>query len=184
MPVIVEAPHPLGVAVHNAIQSDLTGAISNPLRLRDTLTFDYAFIIISSQLNPVRVKIENGSRKHRLRAWCPDSRWRHDGLRANRLRTVNRCWRDCWPSMYVLREEKFSNATKYRALIPSPDGFGGYRVQTRQSYGVELALLASIVLGGSSIPRAIRLRKPVPVVLSLISVFGLYTFGNAFRKTQ
>ncbi|KAI1203075.1 transmembrane proteins 14C-domain-containing protein [Nemania serpens] len=62
-------------------------------------------------------------------------------------------------------------------------GLGGYRIQTRQSYGIELALLASIVLGGSSIPRAIRLGKPVPTVLSLISVFGLYTFGNAFRKT-
>ncbi|KAI3328994.1 transmembrane proteins 14C-domain-containing protein [Xylariaceae sp. AK1471] len=62
-------------------------------------------------------------------------------------------------------------------------GLGGYRQQTRQPYGVELALLASVILGGSSIPRAIRLRKPVPTVLSLISVFGLYTFGNAFRKT-
>ncbi|KAJ8110454.1 hypothetical protein ONZ43_g5865 [Nemania bipapillata] len=62
-------------------------------------------------------------------------------------------------------------------------GLGGYRLQTRQPYGTELALLASVVLGGSSIPRAIRLRKPVPTVLSLISVFGLYTFGNAFRKT-
>ncbi|KAI0878932.1 transmembrane proteins 14C-domain-containing protein [Hypoxylon argillaceum] len=62
-------------------------------------------------------------------------------------------------------------------------GLGGYRLQTRQPYGIELALLASVVLGGSSIPRAIRLRKPVPTVLSLISAFGLYTFGNAFRKT-
>ncbi|KAI1120913.1 transmembrane proteins 14C-domain-containing protein [Nemania abortiva] len=62
-------------------------------------------------------------------------------------------------------------------------GLGGYRIQNRQPYGVELTLLASIVLGGSSIPRAIRLRKPVPTVLSVISVFGLYTFGNAFRKT-
>ncbi|KAI0512539.1 transmembrane proteins 14C-domain-containing protein [Xylaria bambusicola] len=62
-------------------------------------------------------------------------------------------------------------------------GLGGYRLQTRQPYGVELALLASVVLGGSSIPRAIRLRKPVPVVLSLISTFGLLTYGNAFRKT-
>ncbi|KAJ3555689.1 hypothetical protein NPX13_g10304 [Xylaria arbuscula] len=62
-------------------------------------------------------------------------------------------------------------------------GLGGYRLQTRQPYGVELALLASVVLGGSSIPRAIRLRKPVPAVLSLISTFGLLTFGNAFRKS-
>ncbi|KAI0966374.1 transmembrane proteins 14C-domain-containing protein [Xylaria arbuscula] len=62
-------------------------------------------------------------------------------------------------------------------------GLGGYRLQNRQPYGIELALLASVVLGGSSIPRAIRLRKPVPTVLSLISTFGLLTFGNAFRKT-
>ncbi|TGJ87775.1 hypothetical protein E0Z10_g973 [Xylaria hypoxylon] len=62
-------------------------------------------------------------------------------------------------------------------------GLGGYRVQNRQPYGVELALLASVILGGSSIPRALRLRKPVPTVLSLISIFGLYTFGDAFRKT-
>lgn len=63
------------------------------------------------------------------------------------------------------------------------DGLGGYRLQNRQTYGVELALLASMVLGGSSIPRAVRLGKPVPIVLSFISVFGLITFGNAFRKS-
>ncbi|KAI1381711.1 upf0136 domain-containing protein [Hypoxylon crocopeplum] len=62
-------------------------------------------------------------------------------------------------------------------------GLGGYRLQSRQSYGLELALLASIVLGGSSIPRALRSGKPVPTVLSLVSVFGLLTFGNAYRKT-
>ncbi|KAI1323231.1 transmembrane proteins 14C-domain-containing protein [Xylariaceae sp. FL0255] len=62
-------------------------------------------------------------------------------------------------------------------------GLGGYRIQNRQPYGVEFALLASVILGGSSIPRAIRSQKPVPSVLSLISLFGLYTFGSAFRKT-
>lgn len=62
-------------------------------------------------------------------------------------------------------------------------GLGGYRLQSRQSYGVELALLASVVLGGASIPRALRSGKPVPTVLSLISIFGLLVFGNAFRKT-
>ncbi|KAI8965809.1 transmembrane proteins 14C-domain-containing protein [Daldinia sp. FL1419] len=60
---------------------------------------------------------------------------------------------------------------------------GGYRLQSRQSLGIELALLASVVLGGASIPRALRSGKPVPTVLSFISVFGLLTFGNAFRKT-
>jgi uncharacterized membrane protein (UPF0136 family) len=59
---------------------------------------------------------------------------------------------------------------------------GGYRQQNRQPWGVELSLLASVVLGGASIPRAIRLKKPVPIVLSLLSTFGMLTFGNAFRQ--
>lgn len=59
---------------------------------------------------------------------------------------------------------------------------GGYRIQNRQPYGIELCLLASVVLAGSAFPRAIRLRKPVPIVLSIISSIGLYTFGTAMRK--
>lgn len=62
-------------------------------------------------------------------------------------------------------------------------GLGGWRLQNGESYGLELPLLASIVLGGSSIPRALRLRKPVPIVLSFISLFGLAMFGNAYQKT-
>lgn len=62
-------------------------------------------------------------------------------------------------------------------------GLGGYRQQNNQPYGVELSLLASVVLGGSSIPRAIRLRKPVPILLSVLASFGLLTFGNEFRRT-
>ncbi|KAI1465795.1 TMEM14-domain-containing protein [Daldinia caldariorum] len=62
-------------------------------------------------------------------------------------------------------------------------GLGGYRLQSRQPFGIELALLASAILGGSSIPRALRSGKPVPTVLSFISIFGLLAFGNAFRKT-
>ncbi|EFX06096.1 upf0136 domain containing protein [Grosmannia clavigera kw1407] len=63
-------------------------------------------------------------------------------------------------------------------------GLGAYRLQKRQPYGVELALLASVVLGGSSIPRAIRLKKPVPIVLSIVATFGLLQFGNAFLHKQ
>lgn len=63
------------------------------------------------------------------------------------------------------------------------DGLGGYRIQNRQSYGIELSLLASVVLGGSSIPRAIRSGKPVPTLLSVLATFGMFTFGNAFRKS-
>ncbi|CEJ95108.1 Putative UPF0136 domain protein [[Torrubiella] hemipterigena] len=61
-------------------------------------------------------------------------------------------------------------------------GIGGYRIQNREPYGVELSLLASIVLGGSAIPRAIRLKKPVPIVLSIISTFGMFTYGKAYKN--
>ncbi|GAB7364447.1 hypothetical protein MBLNU230_g4988t1 [Neophaeotheca triangularis] len=54
---------------------------------------------------------------------------------------------------------------------------GGYRMQNRQSYGLELALLASVVLAGSSVPRALRSRKPLPMGLSALAVFGLFKFG-------
>ncbi|KAF2723298.1 hypothetical protein K431DRAFT_220277 [Polychaeton citri CBS 116435] len=57
---------------------------------------------------------------------------------------------------------------------------GGYRIQGRQPYGVELALLASIVLAGSSIPRAIKSGKPLPIGLSLLATFGLFSYGQAF----
>ena len=64
----------------------------------------------------------------------------------------------------------------------SLDGLGGYRISNNESYGVELGLLASVVLGGSAFPRAIRLRKPVPIALSVIAAYGLFTFGDAFRR--
>lgn len=56
---------------------------------------------------------------------------------------------------------------------------GGYRIQNRQSYGMELALLASIVLAGSSVPRAIKTQKPLPMGLSVVAAFGLFRFGQA-----
>ncbi|KAH9840501.1 TMEM14 protein homolog-like protein [Teratosphaeria destructans] len=61
---------------------------------------------------------------------------------------------------------------------------GGYRLQNRQSYGVELALLASVVLAGSSIPRAIKSQKPLPAGLSALALFGLYNFGVAFANKR
>lgn len=67
--------------------------------------------------------------------------------------------------------------------LSGTDGLGGYRMQNRQPYGVELSLLASVVLGASAIPRAIRLKKPVPILLSILSTFGFLTFGNAYRQT-
>lgn len=61
---------------------------------------------------------------------------------------------------------------------------GGYRINNRSPYGVELALLASIILAGSSIPRAIKSGKPLPIGLSILATFGLWTFGNAYTNRQ
>lgn len=68
-------------------------------------------------------------------------------------------------------------------MLRVADLLGGYRIQNSEPYGVELSLLASVILGSSAIPRAIRLKKPVPILLSVLSTFGLLTFGNAFRKS-
>ncbi|CAG9970998.1 unnamed protein product [Clonostachys byssicola] len=61
---------------------------------------------------------------------------------------------------------------------------GGYRIQNRQPYGVEISLLASMILGCASFPRAIKLRKPVPVLLSVLSAFGLFTFGGEVLRAR
>lgn len=61
-------------------------------------------------------------------------------------------------------------------------GLGGFRIQKRQPYGVELALLASIVLAGSSVPRAIRSGKPLPIGLSAVAAYGLYVYGMAWKN--
>ncbi|KAF2146860.1 uncharacterized protein K452DRAFT_283061 [Aplosporella prunicola CBS 121167] len=61
-------------------------------------------------------------------------------------------------------------------------GLGGYRLSNREPYGVELALLASVVLAGSSIPRAIRTTKPLPIGLSLLASYGLFNFGMAWQN--
>lgn len=57
---------------------------------------------------------------------------------------------------------------------------GGLRINNRNPYGVELALLASVVLAGSSIPRAIKSGKPLPILLSVLASFGLWTYGSAY----
>lgn len=59
-------------------------------------------------------------------------------------------------------------------------GLGGYRIQQRQPYGIELALLASIALAGSSMPRAIKTGKPLPAGLSVLAASGLFVYGRAF----
>ena len=47
-----------------------------------------------------------------------------------------------------------------------------------EAYGVELALLASVVLAGSSIPRALRSRKPLPQALSVLATLSLVYYSR------
>jgi uncharacterized membrane protein (UPF0136 family) len=61
-------------------------------------------------------------------------------------------------------------------------GLGGYRMANRQSYGVELALLASLLLAGSSIPRALKSGKPLPTGLSVLAIYGLIQFTIAYTN--
>ena len=58
------------------------------------------------------------------------------------------------------------------------------RLRAGQSYGEEIGLLASTVLGGSSIPRAIRSMKPVPMGLSVLATYGVVVFGLAMREKR
>lgn len=78
------------------------------------------------------------------------------------------------PLQPFLRKEKKTDKEQY--------GIGGYRISQKQAYGVELALLASVILAGSSIPRAIKTRKPLPIGLSLLATYGLINFGMAWQN--
>lgn len=62
--------------------------------------------------------------------------------------------------------------------------FSYLRLSGNQPYGEELGLLASAVLGGSAIPRALKTRKPVPIGLSMLATYGLYVFGMAYRAKR
>lgn len=60
----------------------------------------------------------------------------------------------------------------------------GYRIANRQPYGIELGLLASLVLAGSSVPRAMRSGKPLPIGLSVLATVGLIRFGMAWQNGE
>ncbi|PWY73963.1 MFS general substrate transporter [Aspergillus eucalypticola CBS 122712] len=54
------------------------------------------------------------------------------------------------------------------------------RLRANQPYGAEIGLLASIVLGGASIPRAIKTGKGVPTGLGVVAVLGVWFLGMHF----
>lgn len=60
-------------------------------------------------------------------------------------------------------------------------GVGALRMRAAQPYGVETALAASVLLALSSLPRAIRVRQPLPIGLTLLSGWGLYVYGKLYQ---
>ncbi|KAA8905466.1 transmembrane proteins 14C-domain-containing protein [Sphaerosporella brunnea] len=60
--------------------------------------------------------------------------------------------------------------------------YGGYRIRHNQAYGVETALLASLILAGSSFPRALKTQKPLPIGLSVLAAYGLFYYGAQWSR--
>ncbi|KAK6332813.1 hypothetical protein TWF696_002835 [Orbilia brochopaga] len=61
-------------------------------------------------------------------------------------------------------------------------GYSGYLLKKNANYGIELAILASLVLGGAMIPRAIKTRKPLPIALSVLAITGGTYYIRKYRE--
>lgn len=120
----------------------------------------------------------NRKRTPRLHPRRPHVRWRHDWLCAHWIRSQYRRWSHCWRPRMIHAAHSISPTNETPQY-----GLGGYRIANRQAYGVELALLASVVLAGSSLPRAIRSGKPLPWALSVLAVSGLIVYGRAYTQS-
>ena len=145
---------------------------------------------ISTNQRPLAVTLTNRLHSRRPHGWR-----RNHGLRPDWFRPFNRCWMHCWRfgmRLYLLYliiwlphpRSRHSRTLRYYKLTQlfSKYAVGGYRMQNKQPYGLELALLASLVLAGSSLPRALRTQKPLPIGLTALAAFGLWNFGMAYRN--
>jgi len=61
-------------------------------------------------------------------------------------------------------------------------GYSGLLLRRNANYGIELALLASFLLGASSIPRAIKTQKPLPIALSVLAIAGGAYYIKKYRE--
>ncbi|KAJ3163109.1 hypothetical protein HDU86_002278 [Geranomyces michiganensis] len=59
----------------------------------------------------------------------------------------------------------------------------GYLIQTNGDYGVELAAATSTLLLAAMGPRAMRTRKPVPILLATLGVSGMGYYGRKAWET-
>ncbi|KAK6330238.1 hypothetical protein TWF730_004733 [Orbilia blumenaviensis] len=61
-------------------------------------------------------------------------------------------------------------------------GYSGYLLKKNANYGIELAIVASLVLGGAMIPRAIKTRKPLPIAMSVLALTGGAYYIKKYRE--
>ncbi|VVT58512.1 uncharacterized protein SAPINGB_P006246 [Magnusiomyces paraingens] len=59
-------------------------------------------------------------------------------------------------------------------------GAAGILLKRNADWGLELALLGSLLLGGASLPRAIKLQKPVPIGLSVLAGVNLVYYSKKY----
>ena len=57
-------------------------------------------------------------------------------------------------------------------------GTAGYLLHENRDGGIETALAASVLLLGAGLPRALKLRKPMPIMLSLLGAASLAFYGK------
>merc|ERR1712230_252571 len=63
------------------------------------------------------------------------------------------------------------------ALTAGGGTFGYVKTGSIPSVAAGVTVGALYLLAGSSIPRALRSQKPLPTGLSLLALYGLYTYG-------
>lgn len=61
-------------------------------------------------------------------------------------------------------------------------GVAGVLLKRNADWGLELALLGSLLLGGASLPRAIKVQKPVPIGLSVLAAVNLVYYSKKYYE--
>ena len=113
----------------------------------------------------------------------PDRHWRNHRLRAYRIRPLHRCRSDRW-NLGIYSPIYHSLPFQVANTFVFKYGLGALRMRNKQPYGSELAILASVLLAGSSIPRAFRTGKPLPAGLSVLAVTGLVVYGWPYVQAR
>ncbi|KAK9465913.1 transmembrane proteins 14C-domain-containing protein [Lipomyces arxii] len=61
-------------------------------------------------------------------------------------------------------------------------GVAGYLLKENKEYGIHTALLGSLLLIGASVPRAIKVKKPVPIGLSFVGLAAGTYYAQKYQQ--